>query len=356
MTPALRTQTFRAPDPRSALDAVRAALGDDAVIIGTRQVGGRFNAPEIEITAAVDEPPPDADARDRAIADELGALRRLVEELRARGGEARPGAEPRAAGEGPPDASPLYRRLIQRGLEPGTAEDLVQKARDERRAGEDAAAALRLVVGRRLTVAAPPWEGTGRRVVALVGPTGVGKTTTIAKIAARALLESRQRVTLVTIDNYRIGAREHLARYGELMHVPTYPARDRETLAAALARTADAALVLIDTAGRSDRDAIAAQGALLRSVPGIELHLALSAASGARELRAAARRFVDLAPSRLIFTKLDEAEGPASIYAAALALPRPVSCIADGQRVPDDLHPATTAKLTELVVGPLTRS
>src|SRR6185295_5048224 len=97
-----------------------------------------------------------------------------------------------------------------------------------------------------------------------------------------------------------------------------------------LARTADADLVLIDTAGRSNADDIAAQGALLRSVPGIELHLVLSAASGAREIRAAARRFQGLGPSRLIFTKLDEAEGPASLLAAALALPRPVSCFTDG--------------------------
>jgi flagellar biosynthesis protein FlhF len=185
----------------------------------------------------------------------------------------------------------------------------------------------------------------------MIGPTGVGKTTTIAKIAARALLDSRLKVSLVTVDTYRIGATEHIGRYGEIMGAPTHVARDAATLAEALARSADADLVLVDTAGRPDAPSIAAQTALLHTVPDIELHLVLSAASGAREIRAAAKRYEKVGVHRLIFSKLDEADGPGSVLSAAAAVTAPVSCIADGQRVPDDIHSAAGPRLIDLIIG-----
>jgi flagellar biosynthesis protein FlhF len=208
------------------------------------------------------------------------------------------------------------------------------------------------LVARRLNAAPPPWERTERRrVVALVGPTGVGKTTTVAKIAARALLESRLRVGLITVDTYRIGASEHLGRYGEIMGLKTQVARDASSLAQAVSRAGDVDLLLIDTAGRSDVESVAAQVGLLRTVPNVELHLVLSAASGAREIGAAARKHRELGVHRLIFTKLDEADGPGSILSAIAALPRQVSCATNGQRVPDDLQIAGGPFLVDQVVG-----
>jgi flagellar biosynthesis protein FlhF len=185
----------------------------------------------------------------------------------------------------------------------------------------------------------------------LVGPPGVGKTTTIAKIAARALLESKVKVALVTLDTYRIGAGEHIGRYGEIMGVPTHLARDAAGLRHAMEASSDAHLVLIDTAGRSDPAAQQAQAQLLRAAPGAEQHLVLAASTGGRELRAAARRFHTRGVSRVIFTKLDEADGPASLLSVGVEVSCPVSCVANGQRVPDDLHPASGSALTNLVLG-----
>jgi flagellar biosynthesis protein FlhF len=344
--------TFRAPDPRAALDAVRNALGDDAIIVGTREVGGRlWGAPEIEITASrpVDvREPAEPESRLQA---EIGSLRRMIDDLRARlPDEPAPARAPVA-----PELPPLHRHLLARGVDGPLAERLLRHAVERTPPGGDLPGAVRAAIAGQLSTAPAPWRAGDRRIVALVGPTGVGKTTTIAKIAARAILESQRRVALITIDNYRIGAREHLARYGEIMRVPVQVAKDREGLRAALMRVAQAELILVDTAGRFDAETIAAQGALLESIPGVEIALVLSAASGNRDLRAAVARFRSTAPDRLIFTKLDEAAAPGCILAAAMAAQRPVACVADGQRVPDDLHAATPASLTDIVAGDLAR-
>jgi flagellar biosynthesis protein FlhF len=362
-------RTFRAPDPRSALDAVKAALGREAVILETREVGGLLGRPEIEVTAmrSLDGPlPPTTPApanpaapatpADQGLATEVTALRRVVEELRARLSNPQPDAR---EGEGPrptipPEAVQLCRRLTRRGVEEHLAEELIEEGlRSNRRVpAASLEETVRGLVARRLNAAHPPWERTDRRrVMALVGPTGVGKTTTVAKIAARALLESRLRVGLITVDTYRIGASEHLGRYGEIMGLKTQIARDVPSLMAAVGRVSECDLVLIDSAGRSEVETIAAQVGMLRAVPDIELHLVLSAASGAREIGAAARRHRELGIQRLMFTKLDEADGPGSILSAIAALPRPLSCATNGQRVPDDLQAASGPFLVDQVVG-----
>lgn len=375
-------RTFRAPDARSALAMVKAALGSEAVILSTREVSnGLFKPKEMEVTAALADPSPLARAPSAAayvvpatppapvavarpaeppkpvfepLGDELSRLRTAMDEVRREmkqiSGQVRLERELKL----PTSGTRLLARLIDRGVEETLAESLVREGLETARSDNPVAlqAAVREALAERVVGARPPWMSEPRRrTIALVGPTGVGKTTTLAKIAARAIMESKLKVALVTVDTYRIGASEQVQRYGEIMAVPTFVARDRLELAQAMEKTKGADLVLVDTAGRSVSEAVAKQAEMLRTIDGLQLYLVLSACTGAREMAAAADRYRTLEPERLIITKADEAQGPGSLVSASTRLGRPIVAVTDGQRVPEDIHSPSTESLLDLVLG-----
>lgn len=385
-------RTFRAPDARSGLAMVKAALGSDAVILSTREVSnGLFRAKEIEVTAALPDAPPQSkslaaqayappagrvakpvvassarpsapsvvsspppSSREEQLSDELVRLRGSMDDMRREmrhvTGQVRIERDYRL----PPVGAELLTHLINRGVEEALAEESIRQAVEASPNDTPATllASLREALGERVVSGRPPWlPDARRRIIAMVGPTGVGKTTTLAKIAARALMESKLKVALVTIDTYRIGASEQVIRYGEIMAVPTYVARDRIELMRAIERSANADLVLIDTAGRSVSEAVARQAEMLRSIEGIQLYLTVSACTGPREMAAAAERYRALQPERLVVTKVDEAVGPGSLLSASVRIGRPIVAVTDGQRVPEDIHALSGPELVELVIG-----
>ncbi len=192
--------------------------------------------------------------------------------------------------------------------------------------------------------------GEARRVIALVGPTGVGKTTTLAKIAGHAAFRLGLSVALVSTDAYRIFGAQHLATYAALMGVPFHvvgsSAELRSLLTGKLARFD---LVLIDTSGRSPRDpaGIDEIQRVLAADPRTEVFLALAANARARDLALALDAFSLLPVRHLVFTKLDEATSTGPAFSLALKARRPVAYLGTGQGVPDDLEAATPAALTQ---------
>jgi len=203
------------------------------------------------------------------------------------------------------------------------------------------------LLARHLPVAADLTAKDGG-VVAVVGSTGVGKTTTIAKLAVRwALRHGQEDLALVSTDGQRIGAREQLSTYARIIGAPMYAANSGKELAQVLARLKSKKLILIDTAGMGPRDArLAEQLAALNSgAARARLYLALPAQGEAQALEEMTRAFARLAPVGCILTKVDEAASLGAVLSTALRHRLPIAYFCNGQRVPEDLHAAFTRRV-----------
>jgi flagellar biosynthesis protein FlhF len=180
-------------------------------------------------------------------------------------------------------------------------------------------------------------------VVAVVGPTGVGKTTTIAKLAARWTLQHRSAdLALVSTDAYRIGAREQLQTYARILGAPLYAADNGRELAQVLERLRSKKLVLIDTAGVGPRDARLGEqlATLQRGAPCAHVMLALPAQGEGHALQEITAAFAPLSLKACILTKVDEAASLGAAISTALRHRLPIAYLCNGQRVPEDLHSA----------------
>jgi flagellar biosynthesis protein FlhF len=178
-------------------------------------------------------------------------------------------------------------------------------------------------------------------IAALVGPTGVGKTTTIAKLAAKFILKHGPRqVALITTDNYRIGAHEQLNTYGRILDVPVRVASSAAELRALINSFSDKRLVLIDTAGMSQRDMKLVEqiNTLQQSGLDIKSYLVMSAATEYKAMNEIIKAFQVFEPQASILTKLDEAVTVGSAISSIIEHNLPLSFIADGQQVPEDMH------------------
>lgn len=230
----------------------------------------------------------------------------------------------------------------------------VQEAEKQGDATEDLGKRLKDAVEGTVKCSGPiKLKKSGPRMVALVGPTGVGKTTTVAKLAALYTVGRKARIALVTIDTFRVGAVEQLKTYSRIMGVPFEVASTPKELEKALDLHQDKDLILIDTVGRSPRDheTINNLREMLRISSSIETHLCVAATTRERELRAIVESFSVLPIRRLLFTKLDESCSFGSIINLQLEKKLPLSYFTKGQRVPEDIEPATGRKVAELVLG-----
>ena len=192
----------------------------------------------------------------------------------------------------------------------------------------------------------------GPRILAMVGPTGVGKTTTIAKLAAMHALNRGVSVAMVTTDNFRVGAVEQLKTYAKIMDLPLEVASNAQELSQVLAKHADKDLILIDTAGRSPKDSerIDELRGYLECTAGIEAYLCLAATTRSLELDQIIATFGVLPISRLLFTKLDESKSFGCIVETNVKHKLPLSYFSTGQNVPEDLEVATPRKVASMVV------
>jgi flagellar biosynthesis protein FlhF len=376
----MRSKTYRASTMKEAMTRVRRDLGGDAVILSAREVrrprlfglGGRAS---VEVTAS-DTMPTDVPAGREGgggarvinsipaplvkapgglqanFGEELSRLHKVVENL------SRQGLVEHLLPDLPAALVPTYSQLIEADVPEVLCRRLVRYISDELEPDqlarpESIRAALCEAVEECIAVAPPirPVRGT-RRIVALVGPTGVGKTTTVAKLAANLKLTGGARVGLLTVDTYRIAAVEQLKTYAEIIDLPLAVVNDPAEMPRALEELGSVELVFIDTAGRSPRDEVKIRelAEFLQQARPDEVYLVLSAVAGERSLRSALERFSTVQVDRLILTKLDEADSLGGVLAVLALSSRPVSYLTTGQAVPDDIEPADSKRLARLIL------
>jgi flagellar biosynthesis protein FlhF len=255
-----------------------------------------------------------------------------------------------------------YDWLLDTGLASDVAFSVVQQLHvdlplEGQQLAETLRAALLALIAREIRISGPVLDEDGTsKAVMLVGPSGVGKTTTVAKLAAHYALEQKRKVALITLDTYRVAAVEQLRVYGTILGLSVDVALTCEDLAGLLRRRRSADLILIDTAGRSPLDQTAMRE--LKKVVGpnrqVEAHLLLSAATREADLTVILDRFMTLPVKSLIFSKLDETTQYGSLLNVLQRTGLPLSYLSTGQRVPEDLELATPQLLAEVLLEGIT--
>lgn len=246
--------------------------------------------------------------------------------------------------------SPIQTELLKQLTQLGLAQDLATEVVTQMPTRLELAEAHRLalaLLARKIETTGERWMDGGG-VVALVGATGVGKTTLIAKLAARWVMRHGTRdIALISTDSVRIGAQEQVQTLGRLLGVPAYAIDGAVELADVLDHLADKRLVLIDTAGLSPRDPRLEEELTLLAAASkrMETTLVLSAATQAGAIEEAVQRFALAKPTTCMLTKLDEATSLGGAISTVIRARLPVTYVSEGQRVPEDLAPARAHQL-----------
>ncbi len=386
-------KTFRGRNLEEARKTAERELGGDVVVVATRTIRkpavfGLFSSQEIEISvtaSATDESAkkprsPFADAAHGAVEDPRADIERIRAEVRnevrtlralfARSQQREERSDPifreleaelfelhemvsdlRNDQDREPPAQ-LKRILTSTGVDGGAARIISRRVK-ERGDGEAIAESVRAVLLDLIKTGEFPLASKKRTLIGLVGPTGVGKTTTAAKLAAYAILEQRRTVTLVSCDSYRVGAVEQLERFASILGAEFCAVKTRHALEEVIA-AAKTDVVIIDTAGRpSGRDDIETSLGRLGSGGEFDVRhvlLCLPAALRETDARRTVRLFSQVRPTSLVITKLDETQSPSGLVHGPIAAKLPIAALCFGQRVPEDISRADARAILDALL------
>lgn len=405
----MRVKIFTAPTMQEAMAQVKGELGIDAVILHTRRFHkggflGYLGKEMVEVTAAVEDAPLAAPAPAPAQVSSPIVPKSMVKKYAEPMAIAQESAEAAPEAEAGPETSELsnkealaqeaaqqqriqelqreldsmklllervmsetpqarvetvslYDALVEQEISERTARQIVATVSDpevlENKDLPEAANYLEMYFDRTLKKASGIVLEPGKtKVVALIGATGVGKTTTVAKLAANFVLEKGCSVALITADTYRISAVEQLRTYSDIIGIPleiVYATTDLET---AIEKHRDKDLILIDTAGRSQHNAfqLGELKDLFAIQEKIEKHLVLSATTKFKDAADVIRKFSICVPDKILFTKVDETSAAGLIVETLLQYPLTPSYFTNGQSVPDDIVLANARNLAELLL------
>jgi len=401
----MHIKTYHADSMQEALKQVRSDLGSEAIIVSTktgdmrkRRRGAGTNR-EVEVVAAIDYDLDASEGKTKEFSqlvkkkmtqiNNLGADGRLFERTGKAGEVEENGAyyEAEPAGQKETESlrselkelkwltqflvrktEPLNQHHLPEQLFDLSCRMLKQEVREElivRMLGElqqefspeclgdseQVRKSLLSKMKRELSLSGPINLNAGSpKIAAFVGPTGVGKTTTVAKLAAQYALSEKKKVALLSIDNYRIAAIEQLKVYATIMNLPFKAVSSKEDLGKALGEFAEKDLILIDTAGRSQQNHIGEVKQFLNQAYPIETYLVMSITSKDNNLTAISHQFEELPVDRLIFTKLDESCTYGTLFNQLTQIEKPLAYFTTGQKVPEDIEVATQERIVSLLL------
>jgi flagellar biosynthesis protein FlhF len=376
----MKVKSFFASSVEAAIGDARREFGPEAVLVQSRRTGpdarqlGEYEVvcallPEDVQVSASSPPAAERSGREtgtstdaQKMVGELAELKRCMQRLQTSIVLAGASAVPSA----PAQVREALASLLASEVEPELAQQIVGDAAAQ---GAGQASDENFIPGSgvrfatlvhrqvmRLAVTRGPFveeRATRPRAIALVGPPGSGKTSCVAKLAARYSIAMHCGAHVVAMDEYRVGGSEQLRAYAAILGVG-FEALAHDASLARVIEDRRSDLVLVDVPGFSSSDMdLAAQAARRLSADGVEVQLVLPASLRAADLRRLAERFAVFKPAGLIFTRLDETETYGPLLNEIVRTGRPLSFLANGPRIPDDIEPATRARVADLVLAGL---
>ncbi|WP_028782803.1 flagellar biosynthesis protein FlhF [Thalassobacillus devorans] len=372
----MKVKKFEAESMPKVMSQVKKEMGNDAVILNSKVVHrggflGLFKKKNIEVIAAIDPedklpkkqawkmerrqeiaaPPSEqlpafVSDQNQAVMTEIKALKKLMEKQQTSQTTSHPHPYQK-----------FYDHLFEQEVTPELADELITKLKKNEESVPASIDGLKSIILHSLEAKERPLTFGGvdynRKFLHFVGPTGVGKTTTIAKVAARAVLNDHKRVAFITTDTYRIAAIDQLKTYAKLLDIPIEVAYSLEDYMEARHKFANCDLVLLDTAGRNFRDPqyVYELSKLIDFRTSMETYLVLSLTSRYKDMQEIFDQFNDIPIRQLIFTKSDET----STYGSALNMlvhnKIGAAYITNGQNVPDDIQTASPQWIASRIAG-----
>jgi flagellar biosynthesis protein FlhF len=364
----MKIKKFQAASFREALDQIKKELGDEAIILSSEEVHGSIH--KVEVVAAIDH---DLDLTERVsrspvkkgrgtetpyhwepdrislsatrsvpkiqdpsserdpIMREISKVRQCLEELKGRG----------YVVSLPEGKKRMYQFLKDRFIREDLALNLTEKAE----CLEDVSELILndLQIG---------WDFSGRKTIILMGSTGVGKTTTAAKLCGQAIKRNKK-VGFITLDTFRIGAIEQIRIYSRILGVPLIIASSPEEVRRGIEKLNDRDFIVIDTAGRNPKDPSTVnelKGIYEMGIP-LETHLLISGSSSEAFIAESFLRYQNIPVNWVAFTKMDEAVGYGPIYNFSSKAKKPIAYLTTGQRVPNDIEFYNHVQLVDLILN-----